>query len=178
MMEKQRLLSLLPKRTMTWQSEGNQSMIDLVLALEALSDNYQHCKLYKIEHNLDHKAINTLFEIETPDRQHQLKPLFKSAPWGKTKERVKELLDRTQRFKSTQCQANRLLKAVETTVKELTPLSRPSPYIKRWWTQDLTSVRGTYKRLKNQARSTRKEKGYCRAKKEAREAARQYHKAI
>ena len=179
LMDELALTSLLPRGTITWQSNDSESTIDLILASEGLTSNYQHCKIYEIEHGSDHRAICTQFEVTTPERQFQPKPLFKNAPWNQIRERVKEQLSMTTRPADTQAQADRLLQTVETAVKDLTPLSKPSTYAKRWWTQDLTSLRDTYTKLRNRARSTRRRGGQNQQEEqEAKEAAKQYHKAI
>ena len=149
-------MSLVPRGTITWQRRDGESTIDLMLASEALASNYQHRKVYGVEHGSDHRAICTQIEMITPERQFQPKPLFKNAPWDQIRERVKEQLGKTLRPAGTQAQADRLLQTVEAAVKDLTPLSKPSTYAKRWWTKDLTSLRDNYTGVRNRARSTRR----------------------
>jgi hypothetical protein len=63
--------------------------------------------------------------------------------------------------------------------KDLTPLSKPSPYVQRWWTKDLTTLRKEWTKLRNRARATRRSGGYLeQTEDDAREASKRYHKAI
>lgn len=66
-----------------------------------------------------------------------------------------------------------VLEAVHT----LTPKAKPSPYAKRWWTQDLTQLRRIYTYWRNRARAERREWAE-ELEKSAKAAAKQYHDAI
>jgi hypothetical protein len=69
--------------------------------------------------------------------------------------------------------------AVLEAVHALTPRARPSPYAKRWWTQDLTQLRRIYTHWRNRARAARRS-GSARPDLEAtaKGASKQYHDAI
>ena len=64
-------------------------------------------------------------------------------------------------------------------VNDLTPRSKPRPYAKRWWTQDLTRLRQIYTFWRNQARSRRRA-GHAvpDLERRAKEAAKEYHDAV
>lgn len=49
-----------------------------------------------------------------------------------------------------------LLVIVTSAIQELVPISKPSPYAKRWWTEDLSQLRNTYTYWRNQARNVRR----------------------
>jgi hypothetical protein len=68
-----------------------------------------------------------------------------------------------------------VLEAVHT----LTPIAKPSPYAKRWWTTDLTQLRRVYTHWRNQARSQRRIGRISPdLERQAKDAAEEYHKAI
>ena len=64
-------------------------------------------------------------------------------------------------------------------VHALTPKAKPSPYAKRWWTNDLTLLSQNYTYQRNQARAQRRQ-GWISSELEwhAKEAAKEYHNAI
>ena len=76
-------------------------------------------------------------------------------------------------------QTDRLMRTVLDAVHALTLTAKPSPYAKRWWTQDLSELRRLYTHARNAARSQRRS-GIARPEleEEARKAAKEYHEAI
>lgn len=64
-------------------------------------------------------------------------------------------------------------------VHALTPRAKPSPYAKRWWTQDLTQLRRIYTHWRNRVRAARRT-GVAQPDLEemAKGASKQYHDAI
>lgn len=179
LMEELGLSSLLPRGTKTWQNGERETTIDLMLASEALTERYQHCRIHHVEHGSDHRAIDTRFDVGTPERVFIPKPLFKSAPWEKIRERVQEQLNQTRRPTDTQEQADRLLNAVNKAVQELVPVSKPAPYAKKWWNRDLTELRQKYTTLRNQARAIRRGGSRCSLTEEqAKKAQKEYHTVI
>jgi hypothetical protein len=173
------LLSLLPRGTKTWQQGDQESTIDLILASEELASSTIQCRLHGTEYGSDHRAIKTVFDIETPSPVTELRLLFKNAPWKAIKERITASLLRTVDGGSSQQQADRLMTVVLEAVHALTPKAKPSVYAKRWWTNDLTLLRQNYTYLRNQARALRRQ-GRISLELEwhAKEAAKGYHDAI
>lgn len=68
------LSSLLKRGTKTWHGEGQygdcESIIDLVLASDNLVDLMTKCIIYGTEHGLDHRTIETVFDILWPALKH------------------------------------------------------------------------------------------------------------
>ena len=54
------------------------------------------------------------------------------------------------------CYAQYVLDLVEPAIKKYFPVSRPSPYAKRWWTEDLAKLRKDYTCWRKRARATRR----------------------
>jgi hypothetical protein len=178
-MSEHSLHSLLPRGTKTWRGDETETTIDLVLASTELADEVMRCAIHQTEHGSDHRAIETAFDIEVPDRPAVQRLLFKNAPWAEIRAKVEASLQRVPLGGSVQFQTDRLMVAVTEAVFNLTPRAKPSPYAKRWWTTDLTQLRRTYTYWRNQARSQRRAgRAIPALEQRAREAAKEYHDAI
>lgn len=173
------LRSLLPRGTKTWQKGDSATTIDLVLATEKLADSLLRCMPSRTEHGSDHRAIETSFDISVPRTTEKERLLLKNAPWKEIKARITTTLRANPEGPTVQQKADRLMAAVIEAVRALTPRAKPSPYMKRWWTEDLTQLRHIYTYWRNRARAERRA-GHIVATLEetARNAAKQYHEAI
>ena len=173
------LSSLLPRGTKTWQGGNYETTIDLVLASKELADTVTRCAIYATEHGSDHRTIETAFDSPVPAPQQQERLLLKNAPWKAIKDRISRSLGASLPAGTTQQRTDRLMAAVLEAVHALTPRARPSPYAKRWWTQDLTQLRRVYTHWRNRARAARRS-GAARPDLEetAKGASKQYHDAI
>jgi hypothetical protein len=157
LMDEHGLLSLLPRGTKTWEGPGGESTIDLTLASAELADEVVHCGIHPTEHGSDHRAIQTEFDLTTPERTADSRLLFKNAPWNAIRERVKDKLTPLPWDDDVQTQTDRLMEVVLDAIHELVPRAKPSPYAKRWWTADLTKLRRTYTFWRNLARARRRD---------------------
>ncbi|PHH88289.1 hypothetical protein CDD83_7719 [Cordyceps sp. RAO-2017] len=173
------LRSLLPRDTKTWQGKDQESTIDLVLTTSELADEVTTCAIHPTDHGSDHRAIQTTFDITMVERSATPRFLFKNAPWNLIRSRVKDNLRLLPWAVDVQTQTDQLMRVVLGAIHELTPRARPSPYAKRWWTQDLTQLRRTHTFWRNQARMQRRA-GQARPDLEqrAKEAAKEFHDAI
>ncbi|PHH92210.1 hypothetical protein CDD83_8410 [Cordyceps sp. RAO-2017] len=179
LMNEHGLCSLLPRGTKTWQGPDKESTIDLVLASSELAEETVTCAIHATEHGSDHRAIQTTFDMDMPQRTTMQRLLFKNAPWILIGARVKDELRPLPWTVDVQTQADQLMRVVGEAVHELTPRAQPPPYAKRWWTKDLTRLRRTYTFWRNQARMQRRA-GQSRPDLEkcAKEAAKEYHDNI
>lgn len=173
------LRSLLPRGTKTWQRGSCETTIDLVLASEELASTMVKCVIHTTEHGSDHRAIETTFDVATPDRSTEQRLLFKNAPWTAIKTRISTTLRSHPVGGSVQQQTDRLMTAVLEAVHALTPKAKPSKYAKRWWTMDLTQLRRIYTHWRNRARAHRRW-GHTvpELERQAKDAAKEYHDAI
>ncbi|KAJ6442475.1 reverse transcriptase [Purpureocillium lavendulum] len=80
LMSEHGLCSLLPRGTKTWQGPESESTIDLVLATSELADEMVACAIHPIEHGSDHRAIQTNFDVEMPERSAPERLLFRNVP--------------------------------------------------------------------------------------------------
>ncbi|KAM4061064.1 reverse transcriptase (RNA-dependent DNA polymerase) [Hirsutella rhossiliensis] len=127
-----------------------ESTIDLVLASAELADEVISCMTHPTDHGSDHRAIQTAFDIQVPERTFPQRLMLKNAPWIAIATRVED---------------------------ELRPLPwSPPPYAKRWWTKDLTRLRQTYTYWRNQARAQRRVgQPQPDLEQRAKDAAKEYH---
>jgi ribonuclease HI len=173
------LSSLLRRGTKTWHGGDYDTTIDLVLASDELAASTIKCAIHGTEHGSDHRAIETVFDISVPAPKQQERLLLKNAPWKEIRARIARTLDTTPPGDTVQQKTDRLMAVVSEAVQALTPRARPSPYAKRWWTNDLTQLRQIYTYWRNRARSERRA-GQANAYLEyvAKGASKQYHDAI
>ncbi|KAJ3454196.1 hypothetical protein MRS44_018090 [Fusarium solani] len=179
LMDEHGLLSLLPRGTKTWEGPGGESTIDLMLASAELADEMVHCGIHPTEHGSDHRAIETEFDLTTPERMAGSRLLFKNAPWNAIRAKVQDKLAPLPWGGGVQEQTDRLMDVVLDTIHELVPRANPSPYAKRWWTTDLTRLRRSYTFWRNLARTRRRAgQRIDNSETRAKEAAKEYHDAI
>lgn len=80
---------------------------------------------------MDHRAIETAFDITVEDRPTEMRFLFKNAPWAEIRTRVALNLENIPWDGSVQQQTDRLIAVVTEAVYSLTPKAKPSLYAKR-----------------------------------------------
>lgn len=97
LMGRHQLQSLLPKGRITRESEdGDSSTIDLVLTSRGLTDNKIYCDLHPTDYGSDHRAIETIFSLDTSyENEDNSVPNynFKEAPWKAIREAVRAKLN-------------------------------------------------------------------------------------
>ncbi|KAI3112967.1 hypothetical protein CBS147330_9890 [Penicillium roqueforti] len=133
-----------------------ESMIDLALASENLTDSMIKCAVHGTEHGSDHCTIETVFDApwDAPKQSERL--LLKNVLWKEINVRIAGTLAATPVEGLVQQKTDRLMSAVSEAVCALTPRAKPSPYAKRWWTADLTQLRQIYIYWRNHACSERR----------------------
>ena len=99
------------------------------------------CGIHETDHGSDHRTIDTILHIGVPTPQHQPRMLLKNTPWHEVTERIKGALSMVRIVGDVQKDTDTLMSMVSEAVHALTPVSKPSPYAKRWWTSDLTQLR-------------------------------------
>jgi hypothetical protein len=132
------LRSLLCRGTKTWQGRNYETTIDLVLASEELADATIRCAIHGTEHGPDHRTIEATFDSSVPAPKQEEKLLFKNTPWKEIKGKIVDTLRDKPRGNTVQQKTDRLMTAVLEAIQALTPRTKPSPYAKRWWTNDPT----------------------------------------
>ncbi|KAI1839728.1 hypothetical protein JX266_014061 [Neoarthrinium moseri] len=179
MMNELGLMSLRPRGAKTWQRDGHERTIDLVLASEGLAKDTIACGAHPTEHGSDHRAIETIFGTRMPLKNAENRLLLRNAPWKEIRTRIADTLRSAPTDGTVQQRTDRIMSAVVEAVHALTPRAKPSTYAKRWWTMDLTKLRKTYTYWRNQARSRRRPgRTDPGVEHQARAAGKTYHTAI
>ncbi|KJZ69760.1 hypothetical protein HIM_10843 [Hirsutella minnesotensis 3608] len=106
------LSSLLPRGTKTWQRADEESTIDLVLASAELADEVISCMTHPTEHGSDHRAIQTAFDIQVPEKTFPQRLMLKNAPWIAIATRVEDELRPLPWSVGVQTQADQLMRVV------------------------------------------------------------------
>ena len=157
-MDEYDLTSILERGTITFRNRrGDESTLDLVLTSSELANEVQCCHVRDNPQGSDHEPIEAVFTLQYEEAPHQPKLLFRLAPWDKIRAMVQELLPITPHDPtSVESCAARIINAVNFAIQKYCPVSKPSPYSKKWWTADLTIMRRAYVFKRNGARSTRR----------------------
>jgi hypothetical protein len=150
-----------PRGEPTWHSHDDRfsSTVDIILATPELINDTYLCAIDETEHGSDHSAIRTEMAIEWESPKAQPRKLWKKARWDQMRKRVQELLNAIpepaeQATVDEHCEY--IMKVVLPAVDDNVPLAKPSPYSKRWWTEDLTTLRKDYSYWRNRARTERR----------------------
>jgi len=147
------LQSLLPRGTVTYERDGTAATtIDLSLATTRLADERIRCTLWPEEYGSDHRHIHITYSVRTWEGATEPRLLLKEANWDKIR---RELVIRKASRPAPEGlneMAEWLQEVVNEAVRKHCPLSRPSPYAKRWWSKDLTAMRTEYTSLRNRAK--------------------------
>lgn len=177
------LQSLLPRGTITFVGTQGRSTIDLTLASVNLTHNLLRCQTHSVEHGSDHRAIVSTFRAYVPNPEpQQPRYSFREVNWDEVTAQIRHLRGRSPTItcpEELDRQLQYLVGEVERVLHRITPKPKPSPYCKRWWTQELTEVRDEYNRARNQCERARRY-GYPRKELEdiAKELRQRYHTKI
>jgi hypothetical protein len=147
------LQSLLRRGTITFEGPQGRSTVDLTLASGTLAAQLIQCKIHPVEHGSDHRAIETTFDVNSPHTATQIPRLcLKDVDWDTVCTRLEHLRQEDWSIHDSDDlnrAVGRLLNQVTQTVKDLCTESKPSPYYKRWWTENLTALRREYTGIRN-----------------------------
>jgi hypothetical protein len=144
-MAERSLQSLLPVGELTFESDaGRTSTIDLMLATSGLVSDPAKCSIWEHEYGSDHRAIRTSFWMNTDTQGNQERLLFKNAPWDKIREAVQRQKEAGFGTDDVDQIVSRLTTWVNDALEAHCPRAKPSPYMKRWWNEDLTALRKSY----------------------------------
>lgn len=177
---------LLPPGTITYQGRGrssqNCSTIDLIFATERLARELLICQPHQTQCGSDHEAIETTFSLSMSVSPENTRLLFKNAPWIKITQQIQHDLAHNKITASPNNVnefTGQLMSVVARAINQLVPKAKPSPYAKRRWSEDLSKLRSTYTKFRNQACRARHQ-GYMQAdlELEAQYAKRRYFKTL
>ncbi len=106
------LRSLPPRGTKTWQRGSHESTIHLELAQGELATSVVKFTIRSTEHGSDHRAIEIVLDVATPERVVEARLLFKNALWTDIRARIAASLHRTLSGGTVQQQTDMLMAAV------------------------------------------------------------------
>ena len=165
LMQEKALSSLLPSGTVTWEHYNGStcSTIDLLLATGGLSEACEYCGVHPMDHGSDHRAIRAHFVVDTTEYQvKRRKRMFDRADWKKIREEVSKRIadDSSLHALSSKDElevaVDRLEVAVNGVLEEHVTRARPSPYTKRWWTDELKTLRLSLSAARNRLTTVRR----------------------
>ena len=152
------LQSLLPVGVITFVSDiGRMSTIDLILTTPGLASELAKCSLWEHEYGSDHRAIRTSFCIDVGRQDTQERLLFKNAPWDKIREAVERQKEAGFPAENVEEMMSRIVTWANCALEAHCPRAKPSPYMKRWWNEDLTALRKSYTYWRNRACTMRRQ---------------------
>jgi exonuclease III len=179
-MAKWSLQCLLPVGTTTFVSDaGRTSTIDLILTTPELTSELAECSIWEHEYGSDHRAVQTWFWMDINKQESQERLLFKNAPWKKIREVVEQEKEKGFPTEDVDEMASLLTSWVNKALEAHCPRAKPSPYMKRWWNEDLTMLRKSYTYWRNRACATRRQgREDIELRKTATRAKRLFHRTI
>lgn len=155
------LTPLLPPGTITYPNAG--TAIDLVWGNREAVDRMLTCKVAdEHDHTSDHLPIETTLALLVNMPQPSPPYNYAKTNWQELGRRLVDYLPDPSSLKQETITtqdvdsfADELIDAITKAVKETTPRKRPCPHSKRWWTEELTTLRREANRLRNTYRRTK-----------------------
>jgi hypothetical protein len=168
--------------TKTHYSQAHEcwTTIDLVIATQDTADAILRCTSNIDDgHGSDHRSIEVIVETQTIRNQPRLRPNYRATEWAKVVEEVQPFLEGLNTTDLSTPEdidsiADKITDKIEVAVKDHTPIAKPSPYAKRWWTAQLTKLRHDFQKTQRNFNNRPSRE----AKEKMLEARKTYHKAI
>jgi hypothetical protein len=128
-----------------------------------LSGAFEYCGVHPTDHGSDHKAIRARFLLDTTEHEEKRrKRIYDKANWKKIREEVSTRIadDSGLRAMSSKAELEAtidgLQAAVNGVLEEHVARARPSPYAKRWWTDELKTLRRSLSAAQNRLTTVRR----------------------
>jgi hypothetical protein len=142
---KMALPTLIP--TLRSHSTGNHTQVDNIFCTENLMDNIIKCNTDDAARPIktDHYLIVTQIDIHATKTEWEPRRNFRLTDWTKLEKTLKSnLTDLPTPTEITDIETfDRRLKTLNDTIQNAitkhVKLTKPSPYMKRWWTSELTT---------------------------------------
>jgi hypothetical protein len=138
---------MLKAGTITWehQTARMSSTPDTVFASHRLASDMVCCDIHIVDYGSDYKGIVLETSIFLDNyKEKEKKRLYYNADWEAIRVTFKQNLATRYTWTSldTKSQLDQavedLVALVNTTLDEMVPRAKPSPYAKRWWTRELS----------------------------------------
>lgn len=151
----------LPPSTPTFLSDAHKtwSTLDLVFASADIADLVIKCAASD-GHGSDHRAVDVVIDINTPSNPQIARYNWRETDWEEYGKTLTDLLAE-QDFAVKSRSANSpesidaaaliLSECMKGAASQAVPVSKPSPFTKRWWTKDLSVQLKELKTIQNRA---------------------------
>ena len=139
--------------------DQRMNLLSACLASTTLGDWLVSCRPHSTDHGSDHQGISTSFDSQPKIVALLPRCNFCSVNWKHIGEKIAGGFARqqvTQPLSNTQEALDKLSGVISSIIETQVPLLKPSPYAKRWWTKDLTRLRYTFTKQRNQVRRYRR----------------------
>jgi ribonuclease HI len=156
---------VLPKElpTLKAMATGNHTRTDNVFISPELAESLISCNTVPEDQppRTDHFPIDTVIELSVKTSTQTPRPNYRQVEWKEYNKTLKKKLEETidtpalatpQQFHH---KLHALTKSIADTTEALIPKSKPSPYMKRWWSLQLTQTRTETRRLGRKAYARR-----------------------
>ena len=128
-----------------------------------LSEAYEYCGVHPTDHGSDHKAIRAHFVTDTTEyEEKRRKRMYDKPDWKKIREEVSTRIadDSGLHALSSKDELEVAVESLEAAVngvlEEHVARARPSPYAKRWWTDELKTLRSSLSAAHNRLTTVRR----------------------
>ncbi|KAF5383195.1 hypothetical protein D9615_004913 [Tricholomella constricta] len=149
--------------TLKAHGTGNLTRVDNVFCSEDTLDLVDYCNVEYADRPLktDHYPIVTKIDINAASTQQPPRHNFRLAKWKPLVKRVKEEVEKLpppteiyslDTFKGRLQALNTILQEA---IQEHVPMTKPSPYMKRWWSTELKAMKSATRKLANRAHNHR-----------------------
>ncbi|KDR73224.1 hypothetical protein GALMADRAFT_1341572, partial [Galerina marginata CBS 339.88] len=149
----------LPKDIPTLEAFGtkNHTRVNNVFCTEALLDQFIKCDIDSDQrpHLTDHFPIISVIDMDPVTVEHIPRRNYRATDWEAFTEHLKEGLEAMEaprEFEEGEVaemeEARRSLEeVVQKSITQHVPMSKPTPYSKRWWTKDLAKAKAAAQKL-------------------------------
>jgi ribonuclease HI len=174
--------SMLPRGTKTFKVGLYETTIDLALTSDGLFQKMLKCQIHDTEHGSDHRAIASTFNDWRIENSDYPKLNFRRTDWEAVRKDLQEQLGPIIAIHSIdelEHQTETIIRCVKEAAARHTPETRPSPYMKAWWDDELSMLRREYTTLRNRNTNSNRNghhQPHLEAQVEA--AKRKFHEAI
>lgn len=156
---------MLPVGTITWehQSKDLATTVDVILGSVGIREKLEYCRIHTTDYGSDHKPVALSYNgRQVEDAGEGTKRLYRDADWGIIRAATSSALGRGQdRERITDAwlldeAAKTFLNEISMILEEHVPRAKESPYAKRWWTKELSTLRKDYTIKRNRVTTLRR----------------------
>ncbi|KAJ3991631.1 hypothetical protein F5050DRAFT_1540143, partial [Lentinula boryana] len=130
-------------------STGNMTRVDNVFCTPQLLERVIKCDANHGAQptKTDHFPIETVFNLQTTITDHRKRHNWKKVEWDTMKEHLEKELEMLGEPKEITTEdefwntLRKLDSTIEKVIDEHVPYTKPSPHQRRWWNEQLTSMR-------------------------------------